>query len=72
MAPEIHKSLLVGPEVDLWSLGVVLYEMAVAYKPTQLQNYKYGSGPIPYRRVDWRKISPNLQDLINQCLVMDP
>jgi len=27
---------MIGTEVDLWSFGIVLYELAVAYKPTQV------------------------------------
>lgn len=35
IAPEIQgKNILVGPEIDIWSFGVVLYELCVAYKPT--------------------------------------
>ncbi len=56
----------------MWSFGIVLYEMAVAYKPTKVQNYRYGSGPIPFRRVDWRKRGQHLQDLITLCLEIDP
>lgn len=44
MAPEMNSGpIIVGPEVDLWSFGVCLYEMAVAYKPTNVQNYRYGN-----------------------------
>ena len=43
MAPEIQqKDSLVGPEIDMWSFGVMLYEMCVAYKPTKVNNYVYG------------------------------
>jgi serine/threonine protein kinase len=43
IAPEIGtKNSLVGPEIDLWSFGVMLYEMCTAYKPTKLLNYRYG------------------------------
>ena len=35
MAPEIQgKNILVGPEIDTWAFGIVLYELCVAYKPT--------------------------------------
>ena len=63
MAPELGKGA-VGSEIDMFGFGVVLYEMATAYKPTAVKNYKYGSGPIPFRNVDWRKRNPQLKDLI--------
>ena len=35
IAPEIKaNNKIVGPEIDIWSFGIVLYEMCVAYKPT--------------------------------------
>ena len=37
IAPEIQpKNTLVGPEIDMWGFGVMLYEMCTAYKPTKL------------------------------------
>ncbi len=43
IAPEVQsKNTLVGPEIDMWAFGVMLYEMCVAYKPTKLLNYRYG------------------------------
>jgi protein-serine/threonine kinase len=73
IAPEIGSyNTLVGPEIDMWSFGVMLYELCVAYKPTEMRNYRYGSGPIPFRDRDWKKISPLVIKLINECLEMDP
>jgi serine/threonine protein kinase len=44
IAPEIQaKNTLVGPEIDIWAFGVMLYEMCTAYKPTKLLNYRYGN-----------------------------
>ena len=43
IAPEIGaRNSLVGPEIDMWSFGIMLYEMCTAYKPTKLLNYRYG------------------------------
>ena len=43
IAPEVHlKNTLIGPEIDMWAFGIMLYEMCTAYKPTKLLNYKYG------------------------------
>jgi hypothetical protein len=55
----------------MWAFGIILYEMCVAYKPTQVKKYKYGTGPIPYVKRDWKKLSEGgepIQDLINNCL----
>ena len=59
--------------IDIWSFGVSLYKMAVAYFPTNLRNYKYGSGPIPYREKDWKELDfANARDLIDACLMIKP
>jgi serine/threonine protein kinase len=64
MAPELKQTLEITPNLDMWSFGVVLYEMATAYKPTAVKNYEYGSGKIPFVSRDWRKRNKHLQDLI--------
>jgi len=75
IAPEIgSKNSIVGPEIDMWSFGVMLYEMCTAYKPTKLLNYRYGkrrkglnflgSGPIPFRDRDWKRHNKYIKDLI--------
>jgi serine/threonine protein kinase len=57
----------------MWSFGISLYQMAVAYLPTAIKKYKYGSGPIPFRAADWRDYQfAQLKDLIESCLKMDP
>ena len=72
MAPELGKVAEVDSSIDMFSFGILLYELATAYKPTAVKNYRYGSGPIPFRNVDWRKRNKTLQDLIEQCLKMEP
>ena len=47
-------------------------EMAVAYKPTQVGGYEYGTGDLPFRKRDWRGRSEELKNLISQCLEVDP
>ena len=37
IAPEVQKKdTVIGPEIDMWAFGVMLYEMCSAYKPTVL------------------------------------
>ena len=76
IAPEIKgNNKLVGTEIDLWGVGVIIYQMCVGYKPTQVKKYSYGSGPIPFRPRDWRHLSnkgETVQDLILQCLQLEP
>lgn len=71
MPPELGKGK-VDQSIDMFSFGVVLYELSTAYKPTAVKNYKYGSGPIPFRNVDWRKRNRHLKDLIELCMHSDP
>jgi serine/threonine protein kinase len=48
--------------------------MAVAYFPTAYNRYKYGSGPIPFRKTDWKEFEGGelIQDLIMKCLRYNP
>ena len=71
MAPELGKGP-VDQAIDMFSFGVVLYELSTAYKPTAVRNFKYGSGPIPFKNVDWRKRNKQLQNLIEACMEIDP
>jgi serine/threonine protein kinase len=59
----------------MWSFGILLYELAVAYKPTAIKNYRYSPGDdIPFWSSDWKKRGQrrSLQDLIKGCLTYNP
>eukprot|EP01132_Coremiostelium_polycephalum_P005957 gene5957-7420_t len=73
-APEvISGKLYAGPEVDVWSCGVILYAFLVAklpfddeHIPTLFKKIREGVFNIP----DF--ISPSCADLIRKMLVVDP
>ena len=47
--------------------------MASAYFPTAIKQYKYGTGPIPFRAQDWKDFEfAKLKSLIEGCLEMNP
>lgn len=65
----ILKDALVDCSIDIWSFGISLYKMAVAYFPSDIKKYQYGSGPIPFREKDWNNLSfYEIKDLIQKCL----
>jgi serine/threonine protein kinase len=72
IAPEVKSNTYITSAIDMWCFGLILYEMAVAYKPTQIKNYSYKSGDIPFRKYDWRSKSADLKDLISKCMSYDP
>jgi serine/threonine protein kinase len=38
IAPEVQdKNTEVGPEIDMWAFGVMLYEWCTAYRPTAVK-----------------------------------
>jgi len=82
VAPEVLDPYLpftngYGPEVDLWSMGVVLYIMlcgfppfyadstAVLFKQIRKGDYTF---PHPY----WDEVSDAAKDLVSKVLVVDP
>lgn len=70
-APEVRNDSEITEMIDIWSFGICLYEMAVAYKPQALDKLFYKSGVVPFRERDWRNMDL-LKDLIEKMLKIDP
>ena len=58
ISPEIVDNKPYSFKTDIWSLGVILYEICTAYKPTAMKNFQYGCGPIPFRRPVYDHLGP--------------
>ncbi|GBG34070.1 Protein kinase, putative [Hondaea fermentalgiana] len=80
-APEVRNDPFgYGPKVDVWSMGVIMYVLLVAYHPFDTTGklsedelwYKIENGMFDFRDKAWRKISEEAKDLIDRMLVLDP
>lgn len=77
VAPEILRGMAYGKEVDIWSIGVILYILLCGFPPfyddnnkklfAQIVNANY-SFPDPY----WTNISAHAKELVTKLLVIDP
>jgi serine/threonine protein kinase len=76
MAPEVISRLPYGPEVDIWSFGVMLIEMIDGEPPyfdePPLQAMRHIRDMPPPRFKENYRVSPKLQSFIDRILVRDP
>uniref|UniRef100_A0A8U7N2N6 non-specific serine/threonine protein kinase n=1 Tax=Corvus moneduloides TaxID=1196302 RepID=A0A8U7N2N6_CORMO len=76
MAPELISRLPYGPEVDIWSLGVMVIEMVDGEPPyfnePPLKAMKLIRDNLPPRLKNGHKVSPSLKGFLERMLVRDP
>lgn len=76
MAPEVLKRNY-GPEVDVWSAGVILYILLCGVPPFWAETEQGVAQAIirsvvDFRRDPWPKVSDNAKDLVKKMLNPDP
>lgn len=76
MSPEVISRLPYGPEVDIWSLGIMVIEMVDGEPPffnePPLQAMRRIRDTKPPNLKNAHKVSPRLQSFLDRMLVRDP
>jgi calcium/calmodulin-dependent protein kinase I len=77
VAPEILSGKPYGPEVDLWSVGVILYILLCGFPPFYDENtsnlYRtIKAGKFDFPSPYWDEISDPAKNLISRLLTVDP
>uniref|UniRef100_A0A665TL12 non-specific serine/threonine protein kinase n=1 Tax=Echeneis naucrates TaxID=173247 RepID=A0A665TL12_ECHNA len=76
MAPELISRLPYGPEVDIWSLGIMVIEMVDGEPPyfnePPLKAMKMIRDNLPPKLKNLHKVSPVLKSFLDRMLVRDP
>lgn len=77
VAPEVIKAETYTPAVDIWSLGVLTYNMLSGKLPFDGNNIKevlrrVRSGKYTFPPSEWNEISPEAKSFINGLLELDP
>uniref|UniRef100_UPI00398F1771 calcium/calmodulin-dependent protein kinase type IV-like n=1 Tax=Pristiophorus japonicus TaxID=55135 RepID=UPI00398F1771 len=77
-APEILRGYAYGPEVDMWSVGVITYILLCGFEPF----YDERGDQYMYKRILncdydfvapwWDEVSLNAKDLVRRLILLDP
>jgi len=75
-APEICMRKPYGAACDLWSLGVVLYEMLSGELPSLFESDEsvvaYANSGVSFSGNIWNNVSESAKDLLEHLLVLEP
>ncbi|XP_027783541.2 calcium/calmodulin-dependent protein kinase type IV [Marmota flaviventris] len=77
-APEILRGCAYGPEVDMWSVGIITYILLCGFEPF----YDERGDQFMFRRILnceyyfispwWDEVSLNAKDLVRKLIILDP
>jgi len=77
VAPEILMSKKYGKEVDVWSIGIIMYILLCGYPPffsesnSELFEMIKG-GKLEFHSPYWDNVSEEAKDLVSKLLIVDP
>ncbi|OQR98993.1 protein kinase [Achlya hypogyna] len=71
MAPELFDSQPYGKPIDLWSVGIIVYEMLTGFQPFYPPS-ACTNEPVEFQPRMWKKFSPEAQDFVTHLLERDP
>lgn len=71
MAPEILREQEYGIQADMWSLGVILFEMIFGQLPFRRFIEEQDIEGV-HKKIDLRKISEDTKKLMKFIFVLDP
>ena len=77
MAPELIKKQVYSANIDVWSLGILVYHLLSGRTPFEADNILEVQKSIlkknvEFNRPEWSCISENAKDFILTCLEKDP
>jgi eukaryotic-like serine/threonine-protein kinase len=72
MAPEQAKGRTADKRSDVWSFGVVVYEMFTGKRPFQGESVVETLGAVMNLEPDWTSTPGKIQHLLRSCLQKDP
>uniref|UniRef100_A0A8C3Y768 Calcium/calmodulin dependent protein kinase IV n=1 Tax=Catharus ustulatus TaxID=91951 RepID=A0A8C3Y768_CATUS len=78
IAPEILRGCAYGPEVDMWSLGIITYILLCGFEPfydergDQYMFKRILSCEYDFVSPWWDDVSLNAKDLVRKLIVLDP
>ncbi|KAG5179818.1 kinase-like domain-containing protein [Tribonema minus] len=77
VAPEVIRGSAYGTEVDMWSIGVIMFLLLGGYPPFHAENRamvlrKVKKGEVTFHPKYWSSISPEAIALVKRFMTMDP
>jgi len=72
MAPELFKKERYDEKIDIWSLGILLYEMLHGYTPYMGKTEKDTIAKIKEGKMIFRNVSEDAKELIEAAVNTDP